>query len=78
MPASGTELPAITLTLSGEERSLLLNFLEQKYRDKQIEEHRTDAIDFREYVQHEEAVLRGLLDKLRSPDASALPKKGGS
>ena len=65
MPVSGTELPAITLTLSSEERSLLLNFLEQKLRDKQIEEHRTEAFEFREYVQHEEAVLLGLLDKLR-------------
>jgi hypothetical protein len=65
MTVSGTEPPAITLTLSKEERSLLLNFLEQKFRDKQIEEHRTEASQFRQYVQHEEGVLQGLLDKLR-------------
>jgi len=63
MSAATTD-PA-TITLSGEERSLLLNFLEQKFRDKQIEEHRTDAIEYREYVRHEEGVVKGLLDKLR-------------
>jgi len=65
MSAVTTESAAITLTLSGEERSLLLNFLGQKFRDKQIEEHRTDAIEYRQYVRHEEDVVKGLLDKLR-------------
>jgi len=65
MSAATTESGAITLALSGEERSLLLNFLEQKLHDKKIEEHRTDAFEFREYVRHEEAVVQGLLDKLR-------------
>jgi len=64
MSAPRTELPAITLNLSGEERSLLLNFLEQKLRDKQIEEHRTESFEFREHVQHQEALLQGLIDKL--------------
>jgi len=65
MPASTTHSPAITLDLSGEERSLLLRFLEQKFREKQVEEHRTDALEFKEHVRHEEDVLQGLLDKLR-------------
>ena len=56
---------ATTLTLSAEERSLLLRVLERMFEDKQIEEHRTDALEFKQIVQHEEAVLRGLLDKLR-------------
>jgi len=65
MSAVTTGTAAFTLTLSGEERSLLLNFLERKLRDKQIEEHRTDALEFKEHVQHEGAVLQGLLDRLR-------------
>jgi len=65
MSAATTESPAITLALSAEERSLLLNFLEKRFRDKQVEEHRTDALEFKEYVQHEGDVLRGLIDKLR-------------
>jgi hypothetical protein len=67
MPVSGTDSPGITLTLSGEERSLLLSFLEQKLRDKRVEEHRTETFEFRDYVQHEEAVIQSLLDKLRRP-----------
>jgi hypothetical protein len=58
---------SFTLTLTGEERSLLLRFLEQGLQNKQIEEHRTEAFDFKEYVQHEEALLQGLIDKLRRP-----------
>jgi len=64
MSVATTESPAITLALSAEERSLLLNFLEKKFRDKQVEEHRTEAFAFREHVQHQEALLQGLIDKL--------------
>jgi hypothetical protein len=64
MSAATTESPAITLALSAEERSLLLNFLEKRFRDKQVEEHRTDALEFKEHVQHQEALLQALLDKL--------------
>jgi len=53
-----------TLTLSEEERSVLLRFLEQALRDKQIEEHRTDAFNFKEFVGHQVALLRGLIHKL--------------
>jgi hypothetical protein len=65
MPASATDPRAVTL--SDEERSLLFNYLEQKLRDKQVEEHRTEASEFRDFVQHEEALIQGLLDKLRLP-----------
>ena len=65
MPAISSESGAFTLTLTEEERSLLLSFLEQGFRDKQIEEHRTDALAYKEHVQHQEALLKGLIDKLR-------------
>jgi hypothetical protein len=68
MPASTTNSSLeVTLTLSGEERSLLVIFLEQRLRDKQVEEHRTENFKFRNLVQHEEVVIQGLLDKLRRP-----------
>ena len=64
MPLPITE-PA--LSLSDEERSFLVTLLEQALHDKQIEEHRTDAHQYREHVQHEVALLRGLIDKLHRP-----------
>jgi len=67
MTEATTQSPWGTLTLTGEERSLLLNFLEQSFKETLVEEHRTDALDFKEYVRHKEAVLKGLIDKLRRP-----------
>jgi len=65
MSTPATEARAITLSLSPEERSLLRNFLAQKLREKRVEEHRTESFEFREYVQREEELLQGLLDKLQ-------------
>ena len=65
MSPTGTRHGAVTLVLSEEERSLLLRFLEQGLRDKQLEEHRTEAFDFKQHVQHQEALLQGLIDQLR-------------
>lgn len=60
------EMPIVfTMTLTEEERSTLLNWLQQRLRDKRLEEHRTDAAEYREYVVHEEAILNQLIDKLR-------------
>jgi len=60
-----TELPAATLTLTGEERSLLLAVLEQKLREVRVEEHRTDSLEFAKLVRQQETLLEGLLDKVR-------------
>ena len=57
----------MTLTLTEEERAQLLNLLEQAFREALVEEHRTDALDFKAYVRHKEAILKGLIDKLRRP-----------
>jgi len=62
MPATMTGTP---FTLLDEERSFLCKLLEQSLHDKQIEEHRTESIDFRKHVAHEVALLRGLIDKLK-------------
>jgi hypothetical protein len=53
------------LTVTEEERTQLLNFLEQKLKKKLIEEHRTDTADFRKYVVHQEEILESLIHKLR-------------
>jgi hypothetical protein len=64
MPVPMTE-PALTLT--EEDRTFLAALLEQALHDKKIEEHRTDSIEFKEHVEHEVALLRGLVDKVRRP-----------
>src|SRR5438270_161519 len=50
MSAASTGSAEFTLTLTGEERGQLLTFLEQALRDKEVEEHRTEAFKFREAV----------------------------
>jgi len=55
----------VTLTLSAEERTQLLTFLEQALKDARVEEHRTDAFEFKEYVRQKEAFFQGVIDKLR-------------
>jgi len=65
MTASGTGTRECTLILNMDERTQLLNLLQQALHDKRIEVHRTDAIDYKELVQHEEDVLRSLLEKLQ-------------
>jgi hypothetical protein len=64
MPVAGT-LSAIALT--DEERSFLFGHLEQLLRERQVEEHRTDALDFKHLVHHEVELIQRLLDKLRRP-----------
>ena len=63
--AAGIKSSEFTLTLSEEERSHLLNFLEQALRAKGIEVHRTDALSAKEIFQHQEDLLRSLIAKLR-------------
>jgi hypothetical protein len=67
MAAASTRSAGLTLTLTEEEREQLLLFLEQALRDKQIEEHRTDALAFKEHVRHQEALFQSVIDKLRRP-----------
>jgi len=63
-PASGRS-SQFALTLNEEERSYLLDFLEQGLRDKQVEVHRTDAFAARSLLQHQAEILENLVRKLR-------------
>jgi hypothetical protein len=65
MAATSTTSPAITLTLTEEERTHLLTILEQALRDKEVEVHRTEAFAARELVQEQEVFLEKLIDRLR-------------
>jgi len=56
----------VTLTLTGEERSLLRDWLEQTLQLKLIEEHRTDAPDYKAIVRREESILESIINKLRA------------
>ena len=58
--------PTFTFILTEEERAQLLNWLEQRLRSTRIEEHRTDALEYKERVRHEEDVLGSVINKLRS------------
>ena len=65
MAATGNKSAEFTLTLTEEERIQLLSWLEQRMHDKLIEEHRTDAPDFKSFVAHQEVILDDLIRKLR-------------
>jgi len=67
MPGTVTATEAFTLALTEEERTQLSSLLEQALRDTSIEAHRTDALDYKGWVERREAVLRNLVDKLRRP-----------
>ena len=54
-----------TLTLNDRERTELLRLLEASLKETRVEVHRTHTPGFRENVQLEEQVIRGLLDKIR-------------
>ncbi len=58
-----------TVTLSAEERTELMQLLEQSLGDTRVEVHRTHTPSFRDAVQHREVILQSLLEKLRHPHA---------
>jgi hypothetical protein len=55
------------LTLTDDERQYLCELLTQTLKVKQVEEHRTRVLGYRELVQREEEVLAGVLNKLVQP-----------
>jgi hypothetical protein len=59
----------MTLELSNEEQELLLNIVERADRAMLQEYGRTDAIRMHRALDHDEAVLKGILEKLRVPTA---------
>jgi hypothetical protein len=54
------------LTLTAEERDFLLKLLEAMEKEALVEEHRTRALDYREHILRREALITGLLEKLRT------------
>ena len=63
VPNASTEF---TMSLTEEERAELLNWLEQKLQSKFVEEHRTEAAQYRDHVRHQEEILENLIRKLRA------------
>ena len=57
------------LELNKEEQELLLNILERAHRGMLQEFGRTDSIRMHRALDHDEAVLRGMIDKLHVPVA---------
>jgi hypothetical protein len=67
MAAPSTVAPVVTLALSEPERELLRSVLEQALREKRVEIHRTDSLDYRKYLEEQETLLNQLLDRLHRP-----------
>jgi hypothetical protein len=56
--------PQFSLVLTEEERTQLLSMLTQVLRDTRVEAHRTDAPDYREWVERREAILQDIVNRL--------------
>jgi hypothetical protein len=52
------------LTFTAEERTFLAGLLESALRNLRVEEHRTRAPSFREFILHREEMMNSLLEKL--------------
>ena len=53
------------LTLNEAERAQLLILLERELRETHVEARRAESPDYQDQVHHQEAVLQGMLEKLR-------------
>ena len=61
-----TVTPQHTLALSEDERTQLLSLLAQVLRDTRVEAHRTDAPDYREWIERRESILQDVINRLRA------------
>jgi hypothetical protein len=64
--SSATRTAEAVLTLTAEEGEQLLLLLEQALKQSKIEEHRTDAPDFRQIVRRQEEIFQRLVGKLKA------------
>jgi hypothetical protein len=55
----------IHLSLTGEERNLLVEILDSELKEKRVEERHSATTDYKQVVAHEEEILGGILQKLR-------------
>ena len=65
MTTATTIATTFNLPLSQEEKQFLLTYLEEGLKEKQVEVHRTDNLEFKELVEHEANIMEGLINKLR-------------
>jgi len=66
MVTSNKAAATIELTLDRAESDELVQLLEHTLGETRVELHRTHTPQFRDAVQHEEGILEGVLEKLRS------------
>ena len=64
--SSASRTGEVVLTLAAEEREQLLLLLEQALKEARVEEHRTDAPEFRQIVRHQEEIFERLVGKLKA------------
>jgi hypothetical protein len=55
------------LNLSTEERQCLQALLEQTLKEREIEEHRTRTLTYREFVLRQEGLIESILTKVQRP-----------
>jgi hypothetical protein len=65
MTPTATGSKGFTLTFSREEKELLLTFLQEGLKEKEVEVHRTDSLEFKELLEHEAQLMEGLINRLR-------------
>jgi hypothetical protein len=65
MTAVHEQTATFTIALTEEERAHLLSWLEERLKSTLVEEHRTDALTYKQYLVHEEALLESLIGRLR-------------
>jgi len=73
-----TVAPQFSLVLNEEERTQLLNVLNQVLRDTRIEVHRTEAPDYREWVERREQILQDIINRLRILNPGSGTEKQGA
>lgn len=65
MVADSKTTGSVNVTLNDEEAAELLQLVEQSLGETRVEVHHTHTPDFRDKVQHREALLKALVEKLR-------------
>jgi len=60
-------MPDLNLTLTTEERDVLVGLLETLMKETLVEEHRTESSSFRDRIIKREHLLASILSKLGSP-----------
>lgn len=66
MTPTTTRMTGFSLNLSQQERDFLLNLLQEAYKQKEIEVHRTDDLDFKQIVEREANLMESVINKLRA------------